>query len=229
MAPDRDIEGFICEDHAGDFCVHEPSDDGGIGGVAADQAMGPEQEQVAYPSDRSGAEQGRKIADFASILVCADYDLIDLVRTEPGNLDWRVRDNQFFELSFQFGNVPSAFFAQSIDRQSEQTLLRLVQVVYANAWHGRQTKQFGGLQPRIPIDHNIVFADEERDVESEPANRICYFTNVRWIILAEFTHVRFQGANGAGLDPKRRKDVVAAGRPQASFFRFRMPCRCLPA
>ena len=50
----RDIEGFICEDHAGDICVHEPSDDGRIGGVAADQAMGPEQEKIAYPSDRRG-------------------------------------------------------------------------------------------------------------------------------------------------------------------------------
>jgi hypothetical protein len=107
-------------------------------------------------------------------------------------------------------------------------LLCLVQVIYANARHGRQAKQFGGFQPRIPIDHDIVFADEERDVEPERANRIRYFTNVRWIGLAEFAHVRFQGDNGAGLDLKRRKDVVSA-RPPASFFHFRMPCRRRPA
>jgi hypothetical protein len=65
-------------------------------------------------------------------------------------------------------------------------------------------------------------------LETEPANGIRDFANVRWIILAEFAHVRFQGDNGAGLDPKRRKDVVAAG-PPARFFRFRMPCGCLPA
>src|SRR6516165_7532455 len=86
----RDIEGFICEDHAGNICVHEPSDDGRIRSIAADQAMGPEQEQIAYPSDRSGVGRGCKIANFAAILACADYELIDLVRTEPGNLDWRV-------------------------------------------------------------------------------------------------------------------------------------------
>jgi hypothetical protein len=51
---------------------------------------------------------------------------------------------------------------------------------------------------------------------------------VRWIILAEFPHVRFQGIDGAGLDPERRKDVVAAG-PPTRFFRFRMPYGCLPA
>jgi hypothetical protein len=94
VPPDRDIEGFICEDHAGDICVHEPLDNGRIGSVAADEAMGPEQEQIAHPSDRSGAGQGREIADFASIVVGADYELIDLVRTEPRNLDWRVSDTQ---------------------------------------------------------------------------------------------------------------------------------------
>jgi Raf kinase inhibitor-like YbhB/YbcL family protein len=45
---------------------------------------------------------------------------------------------------------------------------------------------------------------------------------VRWIELAELAHVRFQGVNGVGLDPKRRKDVVSHRTP-ASFFRFRMP------
>ena len=90
VAPNRDIEGFICEDDAGDIRVHEPSDDGRIRSVAADQAMRPEQEQIAYPSDRSGAGQGFGITDFVSILACADYELIDLVRTKPGNLNWRV-------------------------------------------------------------------------------------------------------------------------------------------
>ena len=81
--------------------------------------------------------------------------------------------------------------------------------------------QFGGFQPRIPIDHDVVFADQERNVEPERANRIRYFTNVHWIGLAELARVRFQGVNGIGFDLKRRKDVVSAGR--ACFFGFRMP------
>jgi hypothetical protein len=32
------------------------------------------------------------------------------------------------------------------------------------------SKELGGLQPRIPIDHDIVFADEERDVEELAAS-----------------------------------------------------------
>src|ERR1700692_49002 len=131
---DRDIEGFIREDHARDICSHEPSDDGGIGGVSADQEMGAEQEQIVYPSDGRRARQRREIASFASILVSADYDLIDLVRTKSRNLDWHVGDDQLLEFRFQFANVPETLFAQAIDGQSESTLLRLVQVIYANAW-----------------------------------------------------------------------------------------------
>jgi hypothetical protein len=62
-------------------------------------------------------------------------------------------------------------------------------MIYTNARHGRQAKQFGGFQPRIPVDYDIISADEERNVESERANRIRYFTNVRWIGFAELAYV----------------------------------------
>jgi len=68
--------------------------------------MGPEQKQITEASGRSGAGEGCKIADFASILVRADYELIDLVRTEPGYLDWRVSDNEFLELGFPVRQYP---------------------------------------------------------------------------------------------------------------------------
>ena len=108
----------------------------GISSIPADQAMGPEQEQITDPSDRGDTGQGCKFAGFASILVAADYELIDLVKTKPGNLDGRVSDNEFLKFSFQFGNVPNTFLSQSIDGQSEQPLLRFVQVIYANAGYG---------------------------------------------------------------------------------------------
>jgi hypothetical protein len=62
--------------------------------------MGAEQEQIADPSDCRGARQRYEIASFGSILVSADYDLIDLVRTKPGNFDRRVGDDEFLEFSF---------------------------------------------------------------------------------------------------------------------------------
>jgi hypothetical protein len=46
LPPDRNLEGFICEDDARDICSHQPSDDGGIGGVSADHKMGLKQEQI---------------------------------------------------------------------------------------------------------------------------------------------------------------------------------------
>jgi hypothetical protein len=100
VPPDRDIEGLIGEDHARNIYPHEPFDEGRIGSVSADQAMGAEQEQIAYLSDCRGAGQRREIASFASILVFADYDLIDLVRPKPGNLDRCVGDYEFLEFSF---------------------------------------------------------------------------------------------------------------------------------
>ena len=100
VPPDRDIEGLIGEDHARDIYPHKPFDEGRISSVSADQAMGAEQEQIADLSDCRGAGQGLEIASFASLLVSADYDLIDLVRTEPGNLDRRVRDYEFLEFGF---------------------------------------------------------------------------------------------------------------------------------
>jgi hypothetical protein len=63
-----------------------------------------------------------------------------------------------------------------------------------------------------------------RHIKSERANRIRYFTNVRWIGLAEFTHMWFQDVSSAKFDLKRRKDIVSAYR--ASFFRFYMSCGC---
>jgi hypothetical protein len=64
VPPDRDIEGLIGEDHARDIYPHEPFDEGRIGSVSADQAMGAEQEQIAYLSDCRGAGQRREIASF---------------------------------------------------------------------------------------------------------------------------------------------------------------------
>lgn len=116
---DRDIEGLVGEDHARDIGTHEPFGDRGIGRVAADQAMGAEQKQIAYPGNCRGAGHRREIASFASILVSTDYDLIDLVRTKPGNLDWRIGDYEFLEFSFEFANVPGTLFAQAIDGQSQ--------------------------------------------------------------------------------------------------------------
>jgi hypothetical protein len=62
--------------------------------------MGAEQEQIAYLSNCRGAEQRRQIASFAPILVFANYDLIDLIRPKPGNLDRCVGDYEFLEFSF---------------------------------------------------------------------------------------------------------------------------------
>src|SRR5258708_14442293 len=64
VPPDRDIEGFICEDHARDIGSHEPSDDGGIGGASADQEMGANPEQAVYPSPGQRPRHRRDIPSF---------------------------------------------------------------------------------------------------------------------------------------------------------------------
>src|SRR5258707_15578212 len=64
VPPHRDIEGFICEDHARNICSHQPADDSRICGVSADQEMRAEEEQVTYPNDSSSARQRREIASL---------------------------------------------------------------------------------------------------------------------------------------------------------------------
>ncbi len=47
VTADCDIERLVGQNHARGIGPHEPFDDGGIGGVPAEEAMGAEQEQIA--------------------------------------------------------------------------------------------------------------------------------------------------------------------------------------
>lgn len=48
----------VSKDHSRNICSHQPADEIGIGGVAADHAMGAEQEQIADPRDAAAPDGG---------------------------------------------------------------------------------------------------------------------------------------------------------------------------
>jgi hypothetical protein len=102
-----DSEGRLRQHHPRNVCPHQPADEIGIGSVAADHAMGSEQEQVADPCDCRGRRKCRRIGSFGPSLVSADDDVIDFVGTEPGNFDRRVGDNKLLEFSLQLANGAS--------------------------------------------------------------------------------------------------------------------------
>src|SRR6516165_10622434 len=95
VPPDRNIEGLIGEDHARDIHPHEPFDEGRIGSVSADQAMGAEQEQIAYLSDCRGAGQRREIASFASMIAAENTGRVCCgVELDPLYVDVIIRRYQ---------------------------------------------------------------------------------------------------------------------------------------
>jgi hypothetical protein len=110
---DRDIEGLVGEYHPRDIRPDQPFDEGGISGVPADQAMRAEQELITCLCGCREISQRSEIANIIPIF--ADDDLVDLVGTEAGNLDWRVGNDQLREFCLQFANVPEALFYQGID------------------------------------------------------------------------------------------------------------------
>src|SRR6476646_3852114 len=69
-------------------------------------------------------------------------------------------------------------------------------MVFTEIDHAAAARKFGlNMRPRTVI----VFGNPK--LGTPAMVKTSYFTNVRWIGLAELAHVRFQGVNGVGLDP----------------------------
>ena len=54
--------------------------------------------------------------------------MVDLGRREPGDLDRRVDQDQFFKLDLQRIEIPLAFFGEAIDRKPQDALFVRVQM-----------------------------------------------------------------------------------------------------
>ncbi len=62
-----------------------------------------------------------------------------------------------------------------------------------------EAKPFGGFPSQLPIEHDVVFADQDRNVKSECTDRIGYFSDIGRIGLAQPAPVRFEGIDGVEL------------------------------
>ena len=89
-----------------------------IGRVAANDAMRTELENIADPGDRScGVGLERPLLE--PLCGVAENDMVDLGRREPGDLYWRIQQNQFFKLDLQRVEIPLALFRESIDGKAK--------------------------------------------------------------------------------------------------------------
>ena len=109
----------------------------------------------------------------------AEKDLIDLVESEPRNLDRRICHNERLELNLQGVEVPLTLLAQAVHREPKHALLLRVQVIDANAR--------GALEAQL-----AAIAEVEQDVLEHSGG-----LNVGWSLRSR----RASEPGDAGLGP----------------------------
>src|SRR5271166_1945376 len=99
MPGDRDVVRFVGQDEAGGrIALHQPPERLGIGGAAASETVRPELENVAEASDCDRTSFWLERTLLHRVPGVAEYDLVDLVGGEAGDLNWSIAEDQLFEL-----------------------------------------------------------------------------------------------------------------------------------
>ena len=76
--------------------------------------MRTELEDIANPGDRIGWTWLERplLQPLGGV---TENDMIDFGRGEPGDLYWRVQQDQFFKLNLQRIEIPLSFFGEAVD------------------------------------------------------------------------------------------------------------------
>ena len=146
---------------------------------------------------------------FNRVLFIVENDLIDLAQGEAGDLDRRVGEDQLLEFDFEFGEIPLAFLAQAIDRQPQGPLLRLRQMIHADAGQGGKTQQLRPLDPDFTVEDHVVLADEDGSAEPELADRAGDLAHMRRVALADLARRRTQIIRRDAHHFELRQHVIA--------------------
>ena len=170
VAADADIVGLVGQNQPGRIVVpHQSGEDVLIGGVAANEPMVAETEDVASARDCDSARRRRKGALFVRRRIIAEEDLIDLGRAEAGNLDRRLIDDELLELDFEILKAPGAVFAEPVERDAQQALLGAGQMPDANAGDMGEAQLPGGLDADRAVDDDCCRCRSARARKSRVA------------------------------------------------------------
>src|ERR1700691_5531521 len=111
---DLHVVGLVGQDKTGrDIAFQQSSKNRGIGRVAANDAMRAELKNIANPGDRSGWIWLERSL-LQPIGGVTENDMIDFGPREPGDLDRRVEQDQFFKFDLQRIQIPPAFFGEAV-------------------------------------------------------------------------------------------------------------------
>jgi hypothetical protein len=159
VSGDLHVIRLVGQDEArGDAVFQQSSQNLGIGRVAAHDAMQNKLENIPDPGD-CDCGVGLERPLLQSIADVAENHMIDLGRREPGDLNWRIRQDQLFELDLQRVEIPLSLFRQAIDRQSEDALLVWAQMLDTHARDPIEAQLFRRLVPHFAVNEFVAAAD----------------------------------------------------------------------
>ena len=174
----------------GCFSVHAHGMRFGLGAVAADQTVVPQQPQIAGRGDRGFLQFGIYIEIVIVGVFHAAHEFVHLsvVETQQGQVDGvGLQVEQFHGKHFI---VPPGIERQTVIRKDVGTFLRVGQVLDDNAGHRFNTLSTGGFQPAMANKQVVlVVNNERRDYTKRPND--C--PNLRNLFFAVCTSVSYLG------------------------------------
>src|SRR5215207_9099859 len=123
MSADRNIVGNVGEDETSLRVRHQPRQQVGVAGVAADNPMSAERENVTRPGDRleRGVRLERAVLGDFGLLI--NNDLVDLDLGELRDHHRHVLEDEFIQLDLQRAEIPASLFAEAIESNPKKAPL----------------------------------------------------------------------------------------------------------
>ena len=193
---------------AGFVAIHQARVNGGVGRVAADEAVAAELKHVAKACDRD-----RVLARFERTLfdrrhIFSENYLVNLVQTKARDFDRGVGEDKFLELDLQLSQIPLAFLTEPIDRKPQQTLFDSGEMIDPDGGDRGKADVASRFEPNFPVQDQIVLADEDRHAEAQRADGARDVANVRGIALPHTARWRPQIADRNAHEFEERRYVI---------------------
>jgi len=170
---DRHVVGRIGEDHRSALIAHQRCEGLPVEGVAAQDAMLAEKQQIADLADLRprrdlGQDVGRVVL-LGGLVFERVYPQVDLAHLEAGHLEAEIEAEQreVLELLGQQAVVPRGDLGQPVVGDHERAGLGRAQVFEAQRRHLGPAEFAGGQEPAMPANHVAMAVNQDRDIKTE--------------------------------------------------------------
>ena len=170
MALHRDVVRRVGHHQSCAIAVHQTDIAVLLQRIAAQQAMGTQQPQIARARDRR-ARLGQRRLVFGNLAFGIE-DQRDLADLEAAALDVDLKRGELAQFEREQAAVPSGQFGEPVIREDIGALLRVVEPVDAQGRDRFEADQTGGGQPAMAREHLVVGIDQHRICEPEAAQAL---------------------------------------------------------